>query len=146
MSLSNFSFPTSILFGPGAIAKLPEEMAKRGMARPLLVTDRGLVNTPVFARIRSLVPAGKVFFAVDPNPTEKNVTEGVEAYRAGGCDSILGIGGGSPIDAAKAIALKVNHPLELADYDDLLDGGNLITGVIPPFIAIPTTAGTGSEV
>src|SRR5260370_41441703 len=97
MSLSNFSFPTAILFGPGAIAKLPEEMAKRSMARPLLVTDRGLVNTPVFARIRSLVPAGTVVSPVGPQPTEKNVTERVEGYRARRRRRVLGIGGGAPL-------------------------------------------------
>jgi 4-hydroxybutyrate dehydrogenase len=146
MSLYTFSFPTTILFGPGAIAKLPDELAKRNMRRPLLVTDRGLAGTPVFARIRSFLPDAPVFSNVDPNPTEQNVHEGLEQYRAGGGDSVVAAGGGSPIDAAKAIRFKVTHELPLEEYDDLIDGGNKIVNEIPPFIAIPTTAGTGSEV
>jgi 4-hydroxybutyrate dehydrogenase len=147
MTLSTFSFPTTILFGPGAIKQLPEELAKRGMRWPLVVTDRGLAGTAVFARIRSLLPPdAPVFTDVDPNPTERNVIEGVAAYKAAGCDSVAGIGGGSPIDAAKAIRFKTTHDLALEEYDDLVDGGSKITSEIPPFIAIPTTAGTGSEV
>jgi 4-hydroxybutyrate dehydrogenase len=146
MSLSTFSFPTTILFGPGAIEKLPEELAKRGVRRPLIVTDKGLVNTPVFARIRGFMADAPVFSDVGPNPTEKNVLEGVDAYLREQCDGVVGVGGGSPIDAAKAIAFKTSHPLDLAEYDDLIDGGNKITGPIPPFIAVATTAGTGSEV
>jgi alcohol dehydrogenase class IV len=146
MSLHTFSFPTTILFGAGAISKLPEELERRGMKRPLVVTDRGLVNTPVFARIRSLLPGAPVFSSVDPNPTEQNVLDGIAQYRADNCDSVIGVGGGSPIDAAKAIRFKANHDLPLEDYDDLIDGGNKIVNDIPPYIAIPTTAGTGSEV
>ena len=146
MSLSTFSFPTTILFGSGAIEKLPGELAKRGVKRPLIVTDRGLVSTPVFARIRGLMANAPVFSGVDPNPTEQNVLDGVAAYHREKCDGVVGVGGGSPIDAAKAIAFKTSHTLDLAEYDDLIDGGNKITGPIPPFIAVATTAGTGSEV
>lgn len=147
MTLSTFSFPTTILFGPGAIAKLPEELAARGMRRPLVVTDRGLARTAVFSRIRSFLPPdAPVFSAVDPNPAEQNVLDGVDLYQRENCDSIVGIGGGSPIDAAKAIRFKVNHDLDLEAYDDLVDGGSRIVNEIVPYIAIPTTAGTGSEV
>jgi len=146
MDLSIFSFPTTILYGPGAVARLPEELAGRGVSRPLLVTDSGLVRTPVFARVAALLPEAAVFSAVEPNPTEKNVLDGVAACRASGCDGIVGLGGGSALDAAKAIRLKVTHELPLADYDDLLDGGARITASLPPFLAIATTAGTGSEV
>src|SRR6187551_535383 len=118
MSLSLFSFPTTILFGPGAIDRLPDELTARGMRRPLLVTDAGLVNTPVADRVRELIPHSPVFSAVDPNPTEKNVLEGVSFFKQHDCDSVIGLGGGSPIDAAKAIRLKVTHPLDLAEYDD----------------------------
>jgi 4-hydroxybutyrate dehydrogenase len=147
MTLSTFSFPTTILFGPGAINQLPEELARRGMRNPLIVTDRGLAGAPVFARIRSFLPQdAPVFTDVDPNPTEQNVLNGVQAYCQASCDSVVAIGGGSPIDAGKAIRFKVTHGLDLEQYDDLVDGGNKITDDIPPFIAIPTTAGTGSEV
>ena len=146
MDLATFSFPTTVLFGPGAVRRLPEELAARGVRRPLLVTDRGLAPTAVFARVAALAPGAPVFSAVDPNPTERNVLEGLEAYREGRCDGVAGVGGGSALDAAKAIRLKATHHLPLADYDDLIDGGRWITAGLPPFIAIPTTAGTGSEV
>jgi 4-hydroxybutyrate dehydrogenase len=146
MSTYIFSFPTTILFGPGAIAKLPAEAEKRGMRKPLIVTDAGLARTRIIESVRSLVPGAVVFTGVDPNPTEKNVLDGVEFYKEHGCDSIIGVGGGSPIDAAKAIRLKVTHPLDLAEYDDNIGGDAKITGNVPPYIAVPTTAGTGSEV
>ncbi len=146
MSVSQFSFPTTILFGPGAAARLPEELSKRGISRPLLVTDAGLARTPVFDRVAGLAPGAVVFSAVAPNPTERNVLDGVACYRQNQCDGIVGLGGGSPLDAAKAIRLKVTHELPLADYDDLLDGGNRISANVPPYIAIATTSGTGSEV
>lgn len=146
MDLSTFCFPTTIIFGVGAIQRLPEELAKRGIRRPLLVTDSGLARTPVFARVAALASGAAVFSAVEPNPAERNVTEGVACYREHNCDGIVGVGGGSPLDAAKAIRLKVTHELPLAEYDDLLNGGDKITANVPPYIAIATTAGTGSEV
>jgi 4-hydroxybutyrate dehydrogenase len=146
MSLSTFSFPTRILFGAGAIENLPGELEKRGMRKPLLITDRGLAMTAVADRVRKLVPQARVFAAVDPNPTEGNVIEGTRFYKENNCDSIIGLGGGSPIDAAKAIRLKATHELNLAEYDDNIGGEAKITRDLPSFIAIPTTAGTGSEV
>ena len=143
--VSTFSFPTTILFGAGAIERLPEELHKRGISHPLLVTDAGLARTPVFARVRSLAPAA-VFCGVEPNPTEDNVAEGVACYHENRCNGVVGLGGGSPLDAAKAIRLKVTHELPLAEYDDLLDGANRISANVAPYIAIATTAGTGSEV
>lgn len=146
MLLSRFSFPTQILFGAGALAELPAELAKRGMTRPLLVTDRGLRRTAVFEKVLAHTPGATLFDAVDPNPTEQNVAEGVSAYRAAGCDSIVAVGGGSPIDAGKAIRLKVTHGRPLAEYDDNIGGDALITSNVPPMIALATTSGTGSEV
>ena len=146
MAVSTFSFPTTIRFGPGAINLLPEEIRARDLSRPLIVTDRGLAGAPVFARIRAMAPDAPVFSSVDPNPTEKNVLDGVAFYFENGCDGIVGVGGGSPLDVAKAIRLKVTHALPLAGYDDLIDGGRKITANLPPFIAIATTSGTGSEV
>ncbi|HKW96370.1 MAG TPA: iron-containing alcohol dehydrogenase [Bryobacteraceae bacterium] len=146
MSLSTFSFPTTILFGAGAAGRLPEELTKRGVRRPLLVTDSGLTRTPVFERVRKLAPEAVVFSKVDPNPTEQNVLDGHAAYREAGCDGMIALGGGSPLDAAKAIRLLATHPAPLAQYDDLIDGGSRISSNLPPYIAIATTAGTGSEV
>jgi alcohol dehydrogenase class IV len=146
MSISTFSFPTTIRFGAGASALLPAELARLGMARPLLVTDGGLLRTPVFEKVRALAPQAAVFSAVDPNPSEKNVLDGVEAYRAAGCDGVIGLGGGSPLDAAKAIRLKVTHALPLEEYDDNIGGESKIGANLPPFAALATTSGTGSEV
>ncbi len=146
MDLARFAFPLPIVFGAGAVNQLPEELGKRGARRPLLVTDPGLARTAVLDRVRMLIPEAPVFTAVDSNPTEKNVLEGTAFYLEHGCDSVVGLGGGSPLDAGKAIRLKATHPLPLAEYDDLIDGGSRITSHLPPYIAIPTTAGTGSEV
>lgn len=146
MSVSTFSFPTIILFGSGAVNRLPDELARRGISRPLLVTDAGLARTPIFERVRQMVANAAVFSSVEPNPTEQNVIDGVSFYGENGCDGILGLGGGSPLDAAKAIRLKVTHERPLAEYDDLLDGGSRISANLPPYIAIATTSGTGSEV
>ncbi len=146
VTVSTFSFPTAILFGAGAVGRLPEELKKRGISRPLLVTDAGLARTPTFARIAGLAPGAVVFSAVEPNPTERNVLDGLAIYNQERCNGIVGLGGGSPLDAAKAIRLKVTHELPLAEYDDLLDGADRISANVPPCIAIATTSGTGSEV
>ena len=146
MTLSTFAFPTTIRFGPGALNELPAELERLDIQRPLLVTDGGLARTPIFERTRQLMPRAAVFTNVAPNPTEQNVLDGVDVYRSNLCDGIVGLGGGSPLDAAKAIRLKVTHRQPLAVYDDLLDGGRLITADVPPYIAIATTSGTGSEV
>jgi alcohol dehydrogenase class IV len=146
MTVSSFSFPTSIRFGPGAVGELPAALEQLHVARPLVVTDRALLATPVFGRIAALVPGAPVFADVDPNPTEKNVLDGAAAYTRERCDGIVGVGGGSPLDAAKAIRLKATHPLDLAEYDDVIDGWKRITAGVPPYVAVATTAGTGSEV
>ena len=96
MSLSTFSFPTTILFGAGSIGRLPGEAAAKGMKRPLLVTDRPLLNTSAYRTVSALIPGAVTFSAVDPNPTEKNVTEGTAFYHASGCDGVIGLGQLSP--------------------------------------------------
>lgn len=146
MTLSTFAFPTTIVFGAGAVDGLPAELKKRSMHRPLLVTDAGIQRTPVFERVHQLEPDAAVFFKVDPNPTEQNVLDGVAAYKEAGCDGVIALGGGSPLDAAKAIRLMATHAGRLAEYDDLLDGSDRISSDVPPYIAIATTSGTGSEV
>ena len=146
MDLSTFSFPTTIVFGAGSVNRLRDELNARNVTRPLLVTDAGLQRSPVFARIHALVPDAAVFTSVDPNPLEQNVLDGVTAYRQSRCDGIIGLGGGSPLDAAKAIRLLATHDGPLASYDDNLNGSARISSNVPPYIAIATTAGTGSEV
>jgi len=146
MNLSTFSFPTTIVFGAGSVGRLPEELKKRGVRRPLVVTDAGIQRTAVFQRVHKLVPDAAVFSKVDPNPIEQNVLDGAAAYKEAGCDGVIALGGGSPLDAAKAIRLLATHPGPLADYDDLLNGSDRISSNLPPYIAIATTSGTGSEV
>ncbi len=94
MSLSAFSFPTTIVFGSGAVERLPGELKKRSVRRPLLVTDAGIERTPVFHRVHQLVPEAAVFSKVDPNPTEQNVLDGAAAYKQASCEGIIALGGG----------------------------------------------------
>ncbi len=148
--ISVFSFPTRIVFGPGAVRELGNEARRLGIERPLVVTDRGVVQCGIAERMldgakqAGLMP--KLFDGVDPNPVEQNVLGGLAAYRAGNCDGLIGLGGGSPLDTAKAIRLAVTHALPLEQYDDQLNGGDKIGANVPPMIAIATTSGTGSEV
>jgi 4-hydroxybutyrate dehydrogenase len=145
-----WSFPTTVVFGAGAVSSVAEHAKRLGASRALLVCDAGVARAGIAERVRGLLEAGgvstSVFDGVDPNPVEKNVFDGVEAYRAHGAGCVVSVGGGSPLDAGKLIALKVTHDRPLADYDDAIDGGNLIGDGVPPIITIPTTAGTGSEV
>jgi len=149
-ALSIFAFPTRVVFGAGAVRELGEEAKRLGIRRPLLVTDRGIVQCGIAERILAegnrsgLTPT--VFDGVHPNPIEQDVLDGLEGYRAGDCDGMIGLGGGSALDTAKAIRLCVTHPLPLGQYDDQLNGAEKIRGNVPPLIAIATTAGTGSEV
>src|SRR4029079_3206769 len=122
----------TILFGSGAIEELPKELANRGIRRPLLVTDAGLARTPVFERVSKLIPEAVVYSGVEPNPTEKNVLDGVARYKESGCDGIVGLGGGSPLDAAKAIRLLTTHPGALADYDLTSRWFERIRAQVPP--------------
>jgi alcohol dehydrogenase class IV len=149
-SLSTFSFPTRIIFGAGAVRKLGDEANRLGLRRPLLVTDRGVVECGlaerVLAEARGAGLGTRLFDGVCPNPVERNVLEGLESYRQGNCDGLIGLGGGSPLDTAKAIRLAATHALPLDQYDDQVNGGEKIRADVPPMIAIATTAGTGSEV
>lgn len=145
MTHATFTFPNRILFGQGSRALLTAELGRLGVARPLVVTDRGLIDSGVVDE--AVRPSTKpiVFDSVHANPTEADVLAGLDRYRNEGCDGLVAIGGGSPIDAAKGIRLLATHPGRLADYD-LTDGGSDKIGPgMPPMIALPTTAGTGSE-
>jgi 4-hydroxybutyrate dehydrogenase len=137
-----------VRFEAGAISALPEDMAALGMTRPLVVTDAGIVKTGLVNKVLS---AGgnadwPVFDGTPSNPTEQAAEQALALYRARGCDGVIGFGGGSPIDLAKAVAIMATHEGGLANYA-LIDGGLArITAKVAPIIAIPTTAGTGSEV
>ncbi|MDX2035665.1 MAG: iron-containing alcohol dehydrogenase [Isosphaeraceae bacterium] len=144
--ISTFTFPNRVLFGEGARSSIPAELARLGISRPLVVTDRGLLTSGTLdALLRDLGSDVAVFADVQPNPTEADVLGALESYRDRGRDGILGIGGGSPIDAAKAVRLLATHPGKLADYDLTTGGTDRIGPDLPPMIAVPTTAGTGTE-
>ena len=148
--ISIFAFPTRIVFGPGALRELGAETGRLGMKRPLLVTDRGVVGCGLAGRVTAEAKrAGlsvTLFDGVSSNPVEQNVFDGLEKYRAGKCDGIIALGGGSAVDTGKAVRLRVTHGLPLEEYDDLVNGGEKIGPDLPPMVAMPTTAGTGSEV
>lgn len=146
-----WSYPTEIRFGPGRIAELPKACAAAGMAAPLLVTDPGLKDLPMVREaLAALGAAGlraALFADVQPNPLARNVADGVAAYRRGGHDGVIGFGGGSAIDAAKAVALMVGQTRPIGDFEDVGDNWLRVNAAgIAPSVAVPTTSGTGSEV
>lgn len=138
-----------VQFARGAVLCLAEELALAGIARPLLVADKGVAAAGLLDRIRSALPEGMavaVFDAVPPNPTEAAVLAATRAYREHGADGVLGLGGGSPLDLAKAVALMATHEGPLSQYAVIEGGLGRITAKAAPVVAIPTTSGTGSEV
>ena len=140
-----FTFPNRVVFGPGTRKSLETELGRLGISRPLVVTDSGLVAVGIVAEVTAPLEQSVLFDGVSANPTEANVLLGLASYRNAGCDGLIGLGGGSSIDTAKAIRLLVTHPGRLADYDFTQGGLDRITPNLPPMVAIPTTAGTGSE-
>ncbi len=149
--VANWSYPTPIRFGPGRIAELAEATQVAGMARPLLVTDPGLVDLPIVAKaLDVLTQAGvpvAVFSRVDGNPTLKNLDDGLAAYRAGNHDGVIAFGGGSAMDVGKVIAFMSGQTRPVWDFEDREDWWTRADADgIAPIIAVPTTAGTGSEV
>jgi 4-hydroxybutyrate dehydrogenase len=146
-TMSTINYLTRIEFGEGAISQLPDLVAGLGIKRPLIATDKGLVATGLVARIAALLPvAVPVFDGTPANPTEAAVLLAYAQYKAEGCDGVVGLGGGSSLDLAKAVRLLSGHDGPLAQYT-LVEGGLArMHSRICPMIAIPTTAGTGSEV
>jgi 4-hydroxybutyrate dehydrogenase len=147
---ATWAFPTTIVFGAGVVSTVADHVRRIGARRALVVCDPGVAKVGIADRVRTLLEHGgvgaAVFDGVDANPVEKNVFDGVAAYRAVDAGCVVAVGGGSPLDAGKLIALKVTHDRPLVDYDDAVDGGRLIDPSVPPIVTIPTTAGTGSEV
>lgn len=148
---ANWSFPTPIRFGAGRIAELPASCAEAGMKRPLLITDRGLAAAPITARALDALERaglGRALFAdVDPNPDETNLAAGVAVFRAGGHDGVVAFGGGSALDLAKLVALMADQSIPVWDLEDIGDWHTRADAdAIHPSVAVPTTAGTGSEV
>ncbi len=147
----NWNYPTRIRFGAGRIREIGDACAEAGIKKPLLVTDRGLAELPITARTLDLMEEaglGRAIFSdVDPNPSDENLAAGIEAYRAGGHDGVIAFGGGSGLDLAKMVAFMHGQSRPVWDFED---GSPLWreadADAIAPIVAVPTTAGTGSEV
>ncbi|MFQ5994879.1 MAG: iron-containing alcohol dehydrogenase [Acidiferrobacterales bacterium] len=148
---ANWNYPTSVRFGAGRIAELPQASQELGIARPLLVTDPGLAKLPIvqqaIERNEHAGLATGVFTDIKPNPIGQNVDDGLRRYRDGNYDGVIAFGGGSALDAGKAIAFMAGQTRSMWDFEDVGDNWKAarIDG-IAPIIAVPTTAGTGSEV
>ncbi len=148
---ANWSYPTAIKFGAGRIAELPAACAQAGITRPLLVTDRGLAPLPITARALDILRGAGLepglFAEVDPNPNEVNLDAGVAAYKAGGHDGVIAFGGGSGLDLGKCVAFMAGQTRPVWDFEDVGDWWTRADAdAIAPIVAVPTTAGTGSEV
>jgi len=145
MALINYL--TRIQFDFGAVALLADELHALDVGRPLIVTDQGIVAAGLVAQVRTAVPsATPVFHDTPPNPTEDAVDAALAVYRDAGCDGLVAVGGGSSIDLAKGVALLATHDGTLEQYAAILGGMSKITPAVAPLVAVPTTAGTGSEV
>jgi 4-hydroxybutyrate dehydrogenase len=146
--MSLILYLTQIQIASGAVRLLADECARTGITRPLVVTDAGVraagVLQPALDALRDLPVA--VFDQTPSNPTEAAVRAAVEVYRQAGCDGLVAVGGGSSIDLAKGVAIAATHPGPLTTYATIEGGSPKITAAVAPLIAVPTTAGTGSEV
>jgi len=148
---ANWSYPTAIKFGAGRIAELAEACKQAGIAKPLLVTDKGLAGLPITAQALDIMDqAGLgrgIFSEVDPNPNENNLTDGVKVFNEGGHDGVIAFGGGSGLDLGKLVALMAGQSVSVWDLEDIGDWWTRAdAAAIKPVVAVPTTAGTGSEV
>ena len=145
MALINYL--TRIQFDFDAVALLPDELHALGVSRPLIVTDAGVVAAGLAGAVKAGLPsATPVFHDTPPNPTEDAVDAALAVYRDAGCDGLVAVGGGSSIDLAKGVALMAAHDGPLEQYAAILGGVPKITPAVAPLVAVPTTAGTGSEV
>ncbi len=149
--IANWSYPTAIRFGTGRIKELPEACKAAGIERPLLVTDRGLAGLPITRGVLDIAEQAhlgcRLFCDVDPNPNEKNLASGIDAFRAGNHDGVIAFGGGSGLDLGKLIALMAEQTVSIWELEDIGDWWTRADASrIKPIVAVPTTAGTGSEV
>ncbi len=148
---SKWNYPTTVRFGAGRIAELAEALKATGISRPLFVTDPGLAKLPVVAKTLKLLDDAQVkygvFSDVKPNPVEANLTAGIAAYKKGGHDGVIAFGGGSALDLGKLIAFQQAQTRPVWDFEDIGDWWTRANSDgIAPIVAVPTTAGTGSEV
>ena len=146
--MKNFTFtvPQDIIFGMGSLKRLPELLEKNGSKKMLLISDRGLEKLGVVEKVKDIVEASGIhvaeFLDVEPNPSVDTVNNATKAYQEAGATSIVALGGGSPMDVAKAVGVLAKFGGQITEYE----GAHKVPGKIVPIIAIPTTAGTGSEV
>ena len=148
---ANWSYPTAIRFGAGRISEIADACFVAGIKKPLLVTDRGLAGMEITQKTLNLLDdagLGRAIFAdVDPNPNEKNAAAGVAAYKDGNHDGVIAFGGGSGLDLGKVVAFLAGQSRPIWDFEDIDDWWTRANSdVIAPIVAVPTTAGTGSEV
>ena len=147
----NWNYPTSVRFGPGRIQELPAALTELGIEKPLIVTDPVISKLPITGTVLDVLKKAKVrarvFADVKPNPIGKNVMDGVKTFKKGKHDGVIAFGGGSAMDAAKAVAMMIGQKRPLWDYEDVGDWWARVkpSGMMP-VVAVPTTSGTGSEV
>ena len=149
--IANWSYPTSIRFGAGRIRELPDACRAAGMRKPLLVTDRGLAELSIvresLAALKQAKLGGEFFADVDSNPTDVNLDAGIAAFKEGGHDGVIAFGGGSALDLGKMVAFMAGQVRPVWDFEDVGDWWTRANAeAIAPIVAVPTTAGTGSEV
>jgi alcohol dehydrogenase class IV len=143
----NWNYPTTIWAGPGRIAELAKACTSAGIKRPLLITDEGLVTAPMIKSALADLKSAALFGGVRGNPALSHVEAGLRAYRAGGHDGVVAFGGGSALDAGKVVAFMSGQTRPLWDFEDVGDWWTRADPAgIAPVVAVPTTAGTGSEV
>ena len=146
----NYFLPPRIEFGEGAIANLAEHVKTFGGKKPLIVSDAGIQKVGILDQAVTPLEHANLPYAtyvdIKPNPTDISTLQGVEVYQKEKCDVVIAVGGGSVMDAAKAIRLLTTHAPPLEPYYVDSDGVDKIRGDMPPLICVPTTAGTGSEV
>ena len=139
-------FESTIKFGIGAVESLPDAVKKYNITMPMIVTDEGIIKAGIMEKIIHLLNSSdikySIFSDVHPNPTDIDVMNGIKVYHKNNCDGLIAVGGGSPIDSAKAIKVLTVNQGHISDYYDISDFPNNM----PALIAIPTTSGTGSEV
>lgn len=150
MLMANWSYPTAVRFGAGRVSELADACASAAIKKPLLVTDKGLVNLPfiqtIMADLKAQGLAAELFSDVDPNPTGENLDAGLEAFRTGGHDGVVCVGGGSALDLGKVIGFMAGQSRPVWDFEDIGDWWTRADAdAIAPNIAVPTTSGTGSE-
>ena len=148
---SAWNFPTRVITGVGRIADLPDTCKAHGIAKPLVVTDRGLAASSlvadIMARLKAAGLIASLFSEIKPNPNEGNLKDGVAAYKAGGHDGVVAVGGGSALDVGKCVAFMQVQTRPVWDFEDVGDWWTRANAEgVAPIIAVPTTAGTGSEV